>query len=173
MSNMDIINQSDLTRLNALLLAERAIETLQESQPDVPDPNDEVVRSFERWMLTSPDSDFWPTVERARTAIVTNRLMERVPFIIDLACDDFAHVDITLDSGKGITFCRPFFEVDDLCRREVITHEFFHFVVGAQHHYDATTTEEAINCPHHLSELVFQIALGEINGCGENAICIK
>ena len=74
--------------------------------------------------------------------------------------------------GGGVTFGGPFFDASPECRREVITHEFLHFVVGVQHHYDATTTAEALACPHHLAELVFMIARGQVLGCAAGSVCV-
>jgi hypothetical protein len=39
------------------------------------------------------------------------------------------------------------------------------------HYYGTTSTQEALACPHHLSELVFDIALGEVGGCSDGATC--
>jgi hypothetical protein len=43
----------------------------------------------------------------------------------------------------------------------VVTHEFFHFVVGLQHFYSTQINKEAMICPHHLARAVFDIAVGQ------------
>jgi hypothetical protein len=104
--------------------------------------------------------------------IQINRL-QSAPFLIDKTKSEFAHVDPSLDPGKGITFCASFFNTNDNCRHEVVAHEFFHFIVGAQHFYGTSSHSEAMRCPHHLARAVFDIALGQqLAPCsGSGTIC--
>lgn len=53
----------------------------------------------------------------------------------------------------------------------MITQEYFHYLVGLQHFYGTTSTLEALQCPHHLAELVVDIALGEVAGCDDGSAC--
>ncbi|KQY09276.1 hypothetical protein ASD37_02100 [Mycobacterium sp. Root135] len=174
MSDFDVITAADTARQSALDAAITAIQTLQQASGEVPDANDPTVQALIRQLFTPLDSNFWSTVEQALIAIESNKSFTgSAPLVPDRSVtDDFAHVDPSLDPNLGIIFGEPFFEdADETCQREVITHEYFHFVVGAQHHYGTTSTLEALACPHHLTELVFDIALGEVNGCDDGSAC--
>lgn len=173
MSDLDVITAADTARREALDSAISAIRTLQQAEGGVPDSNDATVAAFQRQLLTPLDSNFWSVVGQALIALESNRsLSGTVPLNPDReSTEDFAHVDESGDPNLGITFCGPFFDADFTCQREVITHEYFHFVVGLQHFYGTSDPLEAIACPHHLSELVFDIATGEVGGCGEGAVC--
>ncbi|KAA2249546.1 hypothetical protein F0L68_39335 [Solihabitans fulvus] len=172
MSDLDVITAADQARQSALASAVSAIQSLQQGAPEVPDGNDPTVQAFQRQLFVVLDSNFWDVVAQALTAIESNQAYTGyAPFIPDHTVTDFAHVDGSLDYNLGITFGDPFFNADYTCQREVITHEFFHYVVGAQHHYGTTSTQDALACPHHLAELVFDIAVGEVGGCGDGATC--
>ena len=174
LSDLDVITAADTARQSALDAAIDKIQTLQQAEGEVPDANDPAVQAFVRQLFTALDSNFWSTVGQALIAIQSNKSFTgAAPLTPDRSVtDDYAHVDPSLDPNKGITFGEPFFEdADETCQREVITHEYFHFVVGAQHHYGTTSTLEALACPHHLAELVFDLALGEVNGCDDGATC--
>ncbi len=174
MSDLDDITAADSARRDALATAVSAIQTLQQAQGGVPDSNDSTVQAFQRQLFTPLDSNFWFMVQQALQAIQANQAHSGLaPLIPDrTVTDDFAHVDRSLDPAKGISFGAPFFDdADGTCRREVITHEFFHYVVGAQHFYGTTDPQEALQCPHHLAELVFNIATGEVGGCDDGAAC--
>jgi hypothetical protein len=174
MSDLDLITAAESARTSALSTALSAIATLQQSAGEVPDSANPTVQAFQRQVFAALDSNFWSVVEQARIAMVSNQsLTGTVALTPDRAfADGYAHVDETLDPAIGITFGEQFFDdADDTCRREVITHEYFHFIVGLQHHYGTTSTLEAMQCPHHLAELVFDIALGEVGGCDDGAVC--
>jgi hypothetical protein len=173
-SDLDLITAAEGARTSALASALSAIQTLQQSAGGVPDSADASVQAFQRQLFAALDSNFWSVVEQARIAVVSNQsLTGTVALTPDRSItDDWARVDETLDPGIGISFGEGYFdEADDTCRREVITHEYFHYVVGLQHFYGTTNTLEALQCPHHLTELVFDIALGEVGGCDDGAAC--
>lgn len=173
MSDLDVITAADTARREALDAAIAAISTLQQSEGEVPDPADSTVAAFQRQLLTPLDSNFWGFVGQALIALESNKALSgTVPLTPDSSNEeDFAHVDQSGDPNLGITFCKDFFDADFTCQREVITHEYFHFVVGLQHFYGTNSPLEAIACPHHLSELVFDVATGEVGGCGDGAVC--
>lgn len=172
MSEIDVISAADQARQDALAKAVSAITVLQQAAPGVPDPNDHTVQAFQRQVFLVLDSNFWSVVQQALIGIQSNQSYTGiVPFTFDYAVSDYAHVDPSGDYSKGITFGAPFFSSDYTCQREVITHEFFHYVVGLQHHYVTRSTVEAMACPHHLAELVFDISLGEVDGCTNGAAC--
>ena len=58
----------------------------------------------------------------------------------------------------------PYFKSNVRCMNEVMAHEFFH-LSGLVHGYGTTDPEVAINCPHHMAELVFDLATGQTEGC--------
>jgi hypothetical protein len=161
--DMQIANAADLRRLSALMKADLEIERLKrEFEPDVPDVNDPVVKALQRQLFMPLDGNFWNTTNQFLSVIRTNRLT-RAPFKIDKTKPEFAHVEPSLDPGSGVTLCASFFAAttNDNCRHEVVAHEFFHFIVGAQHFYSTRSHSEAMRCPHHLARAVFDIALGQ------------
>lgn len=173
MSELDDITAADTARRQALDAAIAAIETLQQASGEVPDTNDPTVAAFQRQVFADLDSNFWGVGGQALTAIQSNKAYSgMVPLTPRLDIDNgFAYVDRTGDPNLGITFCKDFFDTEFECQREVITHEYFHFVCGLVHYYGTTSTQEALACPHHLSQLVFDIALGEAGGCDDGATC--
>jgi hypothetical protein len=161
--DMQIVNQADMRRLMALAKAEKEILRMKLAfEPDVPDESDPTVKAFQRQLFLNLDSNFWFNVNQVLSMIRSNRLIQ-APFHIDKSKPEFAHVDPSLDPGKGVTFCASFFAgtTTDNCRDEVTAHEFFHFIVGAQHFYSATASGEALKCPHHLARVVFDISRGQ------------
>lgn len=159
--DMALINAADVRRLAALTKAESEIRFLKQVfEPNVPDLNNNVVKAMQRQLFVPIDSNFWNITDQLLTLIVNNRL-QRTHFLIDKTKPEFAHVEPDVDPGKGITFCKSFFNTNDNCRQEVITHEFFHFFVGAQHFYGSKKIAEAMKCPHHLTRAVFDIAVGQ------------
>ena len=171
-SDRDLVDAANIERISALKLAIAVIRDLKAtSEPNPPDENDPTVQALHRFMFTRPDSNFWLTVNAALASLQTN-LTTQSRLVIDTSVTDRAHVDETLDPSLGVTIGAPFFEDNSHCQREVVAHEFFHFVVGAQHFYDATTSAEALACPHHLAELVFMIATGEVEGCSKGEVCL-
>jgi hypothetical protein len=173
MSDLDVITAADTARREALDSAISAIQTLQQSGGDVPDSSDPTVAAFQRQVFAALDSNFWGVVQQALTAIESNKAYSGVvPLTPRRDVDEgYAYVDESGDPNLGISFCPDFFDADFTCQREVITHEYFHFVCGLVHYYGTTSTQEALACPHHLSELVFDIALGEVGGCDDGAVC--
>jgi CARDB len=124
-----------------------------------------VATAVDKWMLTGGTGDpkFWNVVGSAYGYMRKNRGLS-VKYTADhndKTC--YAHVDPSNDPGLGIWIC-TFFGASAMCQREVLTHEYFHFVTGLGHYYDGT--QEATKCPHQLAELVFDIATGCTGGCG-------
>jgi len=172
--DMQLVNAADIRRLAMLAKAELEIRRLKaDFEPNPPDANDPVVQALQRQLFMPIDSNFWTTTNQLLSMFVTNRL-QRAPFVIDRSSPEFAHVDGSNDPGKGITFCESFFNTNDNCRQEVVTHEFFHFIVGLQHFYSTTSHAEAMRCPHHLARAVFDIAVGQqLAPCsGSGTICL-
>jgi Putative peptidoglycan binding domain len=173
--DMRIINATDMVRLGVLLKAANELERFKSKYGGgSPDVDDHVAKALQRQLLLDPGdnkNDYWQTVDTYLSFVRTNRLITRVPFFVDKADTScFAHVKETNAPGDGIWFCKSFFEVNDQCRQEVITHEYFHFVVGLGHFYDAHTLDEAMRCPHHLAEAAFDIVLGHVSGC-RHGVC--
>lgn len=161
--DMQLVNGADLRRLTALMKAEVEIQRLKtDFEPGVPDENDRVVQALQRQLFVPLDSTFWSTTNQFLSTLRANRLT-RTSFLIDKTSPEFAHVDPSNDPGKGITVCASFFatSTNDNCRHEVVTHEFFHFIVGLQHFYSTSNNSEAMRCPHHLARAIFDIALGQ------------
>lgn len=171
--DMQLVNAADMRRLAGLMKAELELERLKETfEPDVPDENDRAVKALQRQLFVPLDSNFWNVINQVLSMVRTNRLTQ-APFLIDKTKPEFAHVEPSLEPGKGVTFCASFFNTNDNCRHEVAAHEFFHFIVGAQHFYSTESHSEAMRCPHHLARAVFDIALGqELAACsGSGNIC--
>jgi peptidoglycan hydrolase-like protein with peptidoglycan-binding domain len=171
--DLQIVNAADIKRLAALTKAEAELRRLKRAfEPGVPNEKDSVVKAMQRQLFVPLDSNFWNIVNQLLSFIQTNRLT-RTHFLVDKASNEFAHVDSSNQPGKGITFCASFFNTNDNCRQEVITHEFFHFIVGLQHFYSTKSLGEAMKCPHHLARVVFDIAVGQqLAPCaGSGTIC--
>jgi hypothetical protein len=123
------------------------------------------VNALHKWVKTSQiNSHFWITAQKARDLIAKNQaLTGKAPFFLqDDKAEDYANCPgaYELDPTLGIYFQKPFFDTNNDCRREVIIHEYFHLVVGAGHYYGAKDTAEALQCPHHLAELIAQLYIG-------------
>jgi outer membrane protein OmpA-like peptidoglycan-associated protein len=125
------------------------------------------VDAVAKWLLAKPDSPgFGKTVSQARKLVQDNLTVQAVIRIDRTQKKDFAHVGAIGDPSSGVTIEDPFFGSSVACRREVMAHEFFH-LSGLRHHYGTTKTAEALDCPHHMAELVFEIATGETEGCSK------
>lgn len=162
-ADMRLVNAANMRRLAALSSAELEILRLKRTfEPDVPDSDDPVVKALERQLFVSLDSNFWDVTGKVLSMIRTNRATV-APFFVDKSDPNFAHVDPSNDPAKGVTLGDSFFDTStsDNCRHEVVTHEFFHFIVGLQHFYSTRSNSEAMRCPHHLARAVFDIALGQ------------
>ncbi len=123
------------------------------------------------WLLTpTVNADFWGALQVARDRIQQNIDIGSGYGRVDTETTDHAYV--TGDVADGI-FVGPGYLTNDSawCRREVLLHEYFHYVVGLQHYYSATTTQEALDCPHHLAEFVYDLATGCTLGCGAITVC--
>jgi hypothetical protein len=173
--DMQIVNNADTRRLAGLTKAEAELRRLKrEFEPGVPDENDPAVRALQRQLFVPLNSNFWKVVDQLLSMFATNRIT-RAPFLINKSAPEFAHVDPSLQPAKGVTFCASFFApaTNDNCRQEVAVHEFFHFIVGAQHFYGTKEHDEAMKCPHHLARAVFDLALGQqLAPCsGSDTVC--
>jgi hypothetical protein len=184
-AELGMVQAADSARRSALAAALGAIDALLAKRPsDDGDggsgaPNlgpaeQRTVDCFDRQLLTSGiSSSFWNVATRARALIAENQsLSGQPPYFADKKGADFAHVDQSGAVSSGIYFDIFLTGSNDQCRKEVITHEYFHLgAIGLQHHYDASTTEDALNCPHHMAELVFDIATGCVGGCSGGSKC--
>lgn len=85
------------------------------------------------------------------------------------------HAQVTGNPDDGVECGEPFFTVDGPnCRRDVITHEFFHFV-GVNHGGGAAqaptprasilTPEQALDSADNLAQLVSEIMNGRTDAC--------
>ncbi len=102
MSDLDVINAADAARQSALATAASALRTLQQASPEMPDENDRAVQAVKRQLYTAMDSNFWPAVGQALTAIESNQgYTGRVTFQPDRAYTGYAHVDPSCDYSKG------------------------------------------------------------------------
>ena len=161
--DMKLAVDADGRRLDALRKAIKEVTDLKSAfEPDAPDANDPVVLALQRQLFVPMNSNFWPIVNKF-LAHMSQNLATKSFFIIDKGNPAFAHVDPSNSPMKGVTVCASFFAptTNDNCRQEVVTHEFFHFVVGLQHFYSTHDNDEAMKCPHHLARAVFDIALGQ------------
>lgn len=84
------------------------------------------------------------------------------------------HANTTGDPDKGVNCGDPFFDIDGpRCRRDVLTHEFFHLVKvnhGAGPGNDPsrtsiTTPAQALDSADHLAQLVSEIMDGTSDAC--------
>jgi len=131
----------------------------------VPVTGNSTATAVATWLLVPPTADGFPdTVGRALKIIDNNRVVQTTITIDRTQSADFARVGAIGDPNSGIVIEDPFFKSNVRCMREVMAHEFFH-LSGLVHAYGTTDPEEAINCSHHLAELVFDLATGETGGC--------
>jgi hypothetical protein len=172
--DMALVNAAESQRLSALRKAIEEVTKLKNIfEPNPPDQDDPVVQALQRQLFLSPDSNFWITVNTFLAHMVNNS-MKRASFLINKSDPNFAHVDPSNLPSKGVTIGASFFApgTTDNCRQEVVTHEFFHYVVGLQHFYSTHETGEAMRCPHHLARAVFDIAIGQQKApCGVDIVC--
>lgn len=118
-----------------------------------------------KWLLVPPgDARFPTTVRKALRLINANSIVQTMITIDRTEKTDFARVRRIGDPSGGIVIEDPFFRSNVRCQHEVMAHEFFH-LSGLVHAYGTTDPDEAINCPHHMAELVFDLATGETEGC--------
>ena len=158
--DLSVVNAANMRRLAALAKAEREMQRLKATfEPGVPDANDPVVQALQRQLFMPLDSNFWNATNQVLSMITKNRTTAS-SFIVNKAISDFAQVNAS-NPGSGVTAGSSFFTTNPNCQHEVLTHEFFHFIVGPQHFYTTNQHSEAMRCPHHLARVVFDIALGQ------------
>ena len=168
-----LISAANRGRTDALLKTIAEIQRLKNTyEPGVPEPDEPAVQALQRQLFVPLDSNFW-NVTNTFLSFVQRNLATNADLIVDRSDPNFAHVDPTNQPSKGVTLGGPFFNANPNCRQEVVTHEFFHFIVGLQHFYSATTNAEAMQCPHHLARAVFDIAVGQqLAPCSESgSVC--
>ena len=123
-----------------------------------------------RWLYTPQvNGAFWIALAKSRDLMSRNQGLSAQAHV-DTTTTDYAHVDEKRELSKGIFFGSLFFRSNANCQREVLTHEYFHFL-GLDHYYDTSDTYEALQCAHHLAEFVFDLATGCTSGCRPNATC--
>lgn len=159
--DVELAVEADGRRVDALRKAIQEVTRLKNTfEPNPPDLDDPVVLALKRQLFVPINSNFW-TILNSFLAKMQHNLATKSFFTIDKGNPAFAHVDPSNSPMKGVTICASFFapSTTDNCRHEVVTHEFFHFVVGLQHFYSTQVNDEAMKCPHHLARAVFDIAL--------------
>jgi hypothetical protein len=162
--------QKALEKIDALLKKEPGEDA--GAPPAFTDDDQKVADAVGAWLYTPQvNRSFWERLKKARGLIKRNQdLTGRPPFHRDDADKkDYAYVKDAGDPSAGIYFTPSYMGASNNCRREVQVHEYFHFVVGAQHFYTTKDPDEAMRCPHHLAELVSQIATGVTEGCSSKA----
>jgi hypothetical protein len=118
--------------------------------------------------VTTINNLFWDTLQKARDLIARNQSIAIVPYFVDTVKSDFAYV-YPNDTSRGMYLTtKGFFPANSYCQREVLLHEYFHFV-GCGHYYDTSTTTEALQCAHHMAEFVYEIATSCVGGCSRSA----
>ncbi|WP_020586089.1 eCIS core domain-containing protein [Desulfobacter curvatus] len=131
-------------------------------------PSGKVTQAVYKWLLADVYT-FMETIETA-IAIIERNIEIGTRITIDRSQKkNYAHVGAIGDPSKGIIIEDRFFGESPECQRELIAHEFFH-LSGLVHAYGTTNRELAINCPHHMAELVFDIATGVTERCGKPPI---
>ncbi len=131
-----------------------------------------IVDKVQRWLfLPSVNSQFWDCVQKFHDLVTQNQALGTLTHSVDTVSTDHAYVFNT-DTSRGVFFSlNVYFKDNSDCQREVIVHEYFHYIVGPDHFYSTTQTDEAMKCPHHLSELVFDLATGCTLGCSKIGVC--
>lgn len=131
----------------------------------VPTTGNATADAVTKWLLVpAGDAAFPDTVRKASALVDANSIVQTTITIDRTEKADFARVGAIGDPAKGIVIEDPFFGSNVRCMNEVMAHEFFH-LSGLVHAYGTTDPAEAVNCPHHLAELVFELATGETEGC--------
>ncbi len=161
-----------LRMVNAMLAKQPEDDTDDGSGAPTLTPDDQrVLDTAGRWLYTPRlGAEFWDALTTARNLISGNQELS-AQAQVDTATNDFAYVYGEGTVSTGIFFCMPFFASNSDCRREVVTHEYFHFL-GLDHFYSTSQTSEALRCAHHMAEFVFDLTTGCVLGCqGTKAIC--
>lgn len=129
------------------------------------------ILAINRWTYTTQLLDpFWDVLGKARALMLQNQAIGRLGHSVDTVRKYHAYVH-QKHKSRGVFFCHEVYWGDHpWCQREVLMHEYYHFC-GCGHHYSTTKTDEALQCAHHMAELVFDLALGSTSGCGGNPIC--
>ncbi len=158
-----------LEKIDALLNKEPGEDA---GAPVLNDEDHKVVQAMADWLyIPTMNTAFWARLRKARGLISQNQALSgRAPFRRDDEDkNDYAYVKDAGDPSAGIYFTSSYMSASSNCRREVQTHEYFHFIVGAQHFYSTKDAEEAVKCPHHLAEFVSAIATGVTESCSSAA----
>jgi hypothetical protein len=179
-----VIDTAEKERTSALASALQQLTTLLSRQPE--DDGDDssgapsfsaadqkVVVTVLRWLyLTSVNATFWDCVKRVVTMINQNQGLGTLTPWVDTEKTDHAYV-YAFQPDQGVFFTKKTYLTGDNtnCQREVIVHEYFHHIVGPAHYYATEQTDEAMKCPHHLAELVLDLATGCTGGCTRVGIC--
>jgi hypothetical protein len=175
-SELDTIKQAETARGQALPRALARIDAFLAKSgdsgegaagaPNYSGEDQQVIDAVRLWLYV-PDVNekFWATLRTARGLIAQNQAISPLRYSVDTAkTDAFAYV-YSAERDKGIFLClSSFFPVNEYCQREVLLHEYFHFL-GLGHFYSTSDTAEALQCAHHMAELVYDIATGCIGGC--------
>ncbi len=142
-----------------------------------------VLISVTRWLKTDKASD---NAARARTIVVVQRtitLFERNMAVRNSSGNNPVmkrvpggfHAQVYGNPDRGVECGDPFFQVDGpKCRRDVITHEFFHFL-GVHHGGSALdgptvrenikTPDQALDSADNLAQLVSELMDGRRDLC--------
>ncbi len=109
-----------------------------------------IVDKVQRWLfLPSVNSQFWDCVQKFHDLVTQNQALGTLTHSVDTVSTDHAYVFNT-DTSRGVFFSlNVYFKDNSDCQREVIVHEYFHYIVGPDHFYSTTQTDEAMKCPHH------------------------
>jgi hypothetical protein len=174
-----------------LRLAQRVAHHLGQSGFDAEKTTGRVLNDFQKRVLISVGrwlkAETAPTpAARARTAAVvksalglfdrnlavktaagTDPVLRRVPATF--------HASVDGDPEHGVACGQPFFTVDGPnCRRDVLTHELFHFLgvhhgggslTGATDRSLITTSAAALDSADNLAQLVSEIMNGRTDAC--------
>lgn len=141
--------------------------------PTLSADDQKVVDAMDAWLLTKGlNGAFWDKLAKARGLIAQNQALSS-PSIIDPTNPNYAQANGDNDPSHGVTFGASFFVTNSACRREVATHEYYHFIFGnANHYYGTQDPEEAIKCPDHLAQLTAQLATGCFSNCTAHPGCV-
>ena len=125
------------------------------------------------WLyLPGVNATFWSALDTFNGLMTKNQGIGKVGYWVDTVKTDHAYV-YAKDQSRGMFFCLTvYFTDNDLCQREVLLHEYYHFC-GCGHHYDASTSAEALACAHHMAELTYDLAIGCTGGCKPAGVCQK
>ncbi len=161
-ANPELIAAAEAARRAALEVAAEKLEALRAARASAKiELSSPAVAAVERWLLAHPEDPGYLEFLDLALARVRRSLALALSPTIHLSPDC---AEPALATTKGIAFCQSFFDRPFECQREVITRAAF-IAGGLEPGADTCGPEQALENADKLTQLVFDLALGETGGC--------